>query len=65
MKKKYKKRYVLGEGYPYWDGYGVFLDKCNYTYQENIELKIPKEFRNSWKDEPHVPKYRLVLERTK
>ncbi len=60
-KPKFKKRYVLGEGYVEFtfEKY-IHLNKIRYMDAIHIKLKHPIEL---W--ERKVPKYRLVLERVK
>ena len=59
MKPKFKKRYLLGEGYPIINICFEDVSLCN-TIANTIKLKFPKEL-----DENLCPKYRLVLERVK
>lgn len=61
MKKQFKDRYILGEGYPYLDCYYAVL--MTQTANENAlskKLKMPSHLMK-----PNCPKYRLVLERIK
>lgn len=64
MTTKFKKRYVLGEGYPYVTGLG--RPDCPYTdvrlweeqkASKSIEIDWPEEL---WSED--LPPYRLVLE---
>jgi hypothetical protein len=65
---KFKKRYVLGEGYPLLDQYKrVALLQ---TYWKKVTLSIPSELERIILYDPStrnfipiVPKYRLILER--
>lgn len=67
MAKKFKDRYVLGEGYPWVDGLGnvefpymkLSVKKENHG-SESLVLMFPKEL---WDE--HLPKYRIVLEKVK
>ena len=61
--RKFRKRYVLGEGWPWYEGNsntGVGMCNCYKTGSHTIKLKIPDDLFN-WTDKH--PKYRLVLER--
>lgn len=65
MKKKFKDRYVLGEGYPFQDSYAnVSLLKKpeseSEPWPDDVILKFPKSIMRD-----DCPKYRLVLERVK
>ena len=58
---KFKKRYVLGTGYPWAMGLDPYLTIAvnkNNMGVEPFELNFPKEL---WSTK--LPKYRLVLER--
>jgi hypothetical protein len=57
----FKKRYVLGVGYPYALGLGPYTDFCLQECQTvgiRTRLNWPKEL---WQAD--LPRYRLVLER--
>ena len=61
MKKKFKKRYILGAGYPWAMGTGPYREICLSNLQispDKIELDWPEEL---W--DTALPQYRLVLER--
>jgi len=64
MKKTtFKKRYVLGAGYPWANGTDPYFEVVLYPDQivgKRIPLKFPSEL---WSLD--VPKYRLVLERVR
>lgn len=64
MKKlKFKRKYILGEGYPWAIGFGKYLQvsMCKKKSGVNmIELNWPAEL---WSQD--IPKYRLVLEKVK
>ena len=60
-KKIFKKRYILGEGYPWAYGKEPYKNiglVKNSQGVDSINLVFPSEL---WKD--NLPKYRLVLER--
>ena len=61
-KDKFKNRYVLGKGYPFYDGFAFvgLADSPNNEYFKVIELKRYNEVVNE-----DCPKYQLVLERVK
>lgn len=65
MKKRYKSRYVLGVGYPWFYG----INKA-YSMEVGINMKLkgygPIQLKNPIELlDRDVPKFRLILERVK